>query len=41
MRRVFFPSLLVATLLAVTAAHAQTAQERQWCDSEEEVTVNV
>ena len=39
MRRVFFPSLLVATLLA-TAAHAQTAQERQWCESEEEVTVS-
>jgi tetratricopeptide (TPR) repeat protein len=39
MRRVFFPSLLVVTLLAV-AAHAQTAQERQWCESEEEVTVS-
>jgi tetratricopeptide (TPR) repeat protein len=39
MRRVFFPSLLVATLLAL-AAHAQTAQERQWCESEEEVTVS-
>jgi tetratricopeptide (TPR) repeat protein len=40
MRRVLFLSLLVATLLAVTAAHAQTAQERQWCESEEEVTVS-
>jgi tetratricopeptide (TPR) repeat protein len=39
MRRVFFPSLLVATLLAA-AAHAQTAQERQWCESDEEVTVS-
>ena len=40
MRRVFVPSLLIPTVLAVTAAHAQTAQERQWCESEDEVTVS-
>jgi tetratricopeptide (TPR) repeat protein len=39
MHRVFLPSLLVATPLVVAAAHAQTAQERHWCESEEEITV--
>jgi tetratricopeptide (TPR) repeat protein len=39
MRLVLFPSMLVGILLA-GAAHAQTAQERQWCEGEEEATID-
>jgi tetratricopeptide (TPR) repeat protein len=40
MRLVFFPSLLVGILLAGAAARAQTAQERHWCEGEEEATID-
>lgn len=41
MRYVFAPALLAGVLLAgLTAASAQTPQERQWCDGVEQATID-
>jgi tetratricopeptide (TPR) repeat protein len=37
---VFFSAMLAAVVLAGGAAHAQSAQERQWCEGEEGATVD-
>lgn len=40
MRTAFCLSILAGLLLVDTSALAQTAQERQWCDSDDEATIN-
>jgi tetratricopeptide (TPR) repeat protein len=40
MRLVSFPSMLAGILLAGAAAHAQTTQERRWCEGEEAATID-
>jgi tetratricopeptide (TPR) repeat protein len=40
MRLVFFSAMLAAVLLAGGGAHAQSAQERQWCEGADGATVD-
>ncbi len=40
MRLAFFPAILLGVLLAGAAASGQTAQERQWCEGEDQATID-
>ncbi|MGA7486093.1 MAG: tetratricopeptide repeat protein [Xanthobacteraceae bacterium] len=39
MRPAFFPAILLGVLLGGAAASGQTAQERQWCEGEDQATI--